>query len=255
MQIRPNGDPANSFFLDSSGRAGFGTTSPADRLTVNGNVALLSGGVLKFADGSTQATAAMSGVSATSPDGSIAIGGTATAPTIVVANSGITNAKVHDVGAAKVTGQLADSQIASIAASKITGQIADSQLATVSVSASKVTGTLSLAQIAAGNALPLAEESLRLLRTRCSGTSGTLSCSGSSFTALKSSTGVYQLTMVSPFASSDAPVVTVTAMGSSTAPSNWCSVSNASYQSFSVSCFNLTGPADVDFNVIVLGAR
>jgi len=253
LQIRPNGDPSNSFYVDSSGKVGFGTTSPTDRLTVSGNVALLSGGVLKFADGSTQSTAAVSGISASSPDGSIAIGGTAKAPTIAVATSGITDAKVHDVAAVKITGQLADSQLASISSGKITGQIVDGQIA--SVSASKVTGTLALAQIAASNALPLAEESLRLVRTRCTGTSGTLSCSGPSFTAVKASTGVYQLTIVIPFASSDTPVVTVSAIGGSTAPGNWCSVSNASYQSFSVACFNLTGPADVDFNVIVLGAR
>jgi hypothetical protein len=253
LQIRPNGDPANSFYVDSSGKVGFGTTSPTDRLTVNGNVALLSGGVFKFADGSMQSTAAASGISASSPDGSIAIGGTATAPTIVVATSGITDTKVHDVSAAKITGQLTDVQLASISSAKITGQVADAQIA--GVSASKVTGTLALAQIAAGNALPLAEESLRLLRTRCTGTSGTLSCSNPSFTAVKMSTGSYQLTMVNPFASSDIPVVTVSAIGASTAPSNWCSVSSASYQSFSVACFNLTGPADVDFNLIVLGAR
>jgi protein involved in polysaccharide export with SLBB domain len=253
LQIRPNGDPANSFYVDSSGKVGFGTTSPTDRLTVNGNIALLSAGVLKFADGTTQATAARSGISATSPDSSIAIGGTTTAPTIIVANAGITDAKVHDVSAAKITGQLADMQLSTISAAKITGQIADAQIA--SVSASKVTGTLALAQIAAGNLLPQAEESLRMLRTRCTGTSGTLSCSGLSFTAAKTSTGAYQFTIENAFASSDVPVVTVSAIGSSTAPSNWCSVTNATYQSFSIACFNLTGPADVDFNVIVLGAR
>lgn len=52
-----------------------------------------------------------------------------------------------DIPAAKVSGTLADSQLAALAANKITGQLIDSQIATLA--ASKVTGQLTDTQIAA----------------------------------------------------------------------------------------------------------
>jgi hypothetical protein len=49
----------NPFFASGAGKVGINTTNPSSTLTVNGTIELVngSGGVIKFADGSTQATA------------------------------------------------------------------------------------------------------------------------------------------------------------------------------------------------------
>jgi hypothetical protein len=66
---------------------GIGTTTPGYPLTVNGVIQSVTGG-FRFPDGTTQTTAAVGGggggVTITSPNGSITVGGTATAPTLAV---------------------------------------------------------------------------------------------------------------------------------------------------------------------------
>ena len=94
--------------IDNTGNVGIGTTTPAFPLSVNGVIQSTSGG-FKFPDGSTQTTAATGGggggvSSVTAGDSSITVAGTASAPTVAVASLGITDAKVHDVSVAKVTG-------------------------------------------------------------------------------------------------------------------------------------------------------
>jgi hypothetical protein len=81
--------------IDNTGNVGIGTTTPGYPLSVNGVVQSLTGGFL-FPDGTTQATAAAgggAGVTLTSPDTSITVGGTAVAPTVKV-NTGLIQARV-----------------------------------------------------------------------------------------------------------------------------------------------------------------
>jgi hypothetical protein len=78
--------------LTSQGSLGIGTTSPSAPLEANGNIKLTagSGGGLIFADGTKQTTA---GVKLISPDSSLTVGGTDTAPTAVV-NTGLIQQRV-----------------------------------------------------------------------------------------------------------------------------------------------------------------
>jgi len=95
--------------IDNTGNVGIGTTTPAFPLSVAGIIQSTTGG-FKFPDGTTQTTAASGSgggggvTSVTAGDSSITIAGSATAPTVAVASLGITDAKVHDVSVAKVTG-------------------------------------------------------------------------------------------------------------------------------------------------------
>jgi hypothetical protein len=129
-----------------SGNVGIGTLAPTQLLEVAGNVKISGGGALMFADGTSQTTAATgggSGVTITSPDSSITVGGTAIAPTVAV----------NSVAAGKVTGQVSDTQIAGMSASKLTGTISDTQIA--GMAANKLTGTISDTQIAGMSASKL----------------------------------------------------------------------------------------------------
>ena len=85
--------------ITDAGWVGIGTTTPAAMLEVNGPAQF--DGLVSFAMGQTFPGTA---VTLTAADGSIAVGGTATAPNVEVAALGITDAKVHDVNVAKVTG-------------------------------------------------------------------------------------------------------------------------------------------------------
>jgi hypothetical protein len=69
--------------VDHTGNVGIGTPTPAYPLSVNGTVQSMTGG-FRFPDGTTQTTAATSGVSLSSPDSSITVGGSAVAPTVAV---------------------------------------------------------------------------------------------------------------------------------------------------------------------------
>jgi hypothetical protein len=100
------------FTVLPNGNVGVGTNAPAYPLSVSGVIQSSTGGFM-FPDGTTQTTAATSAavkttttsVSVVTPgDGSIAIAGSSTAPAISVAALGITDAKMHDVSVAKVTG-------------------------------------------------------------------------------------------------------------------------------------------------------
>jgi hypothetical protein len=81
-----------------NGNVGIGTATPASPLTVAGAIRSTTGGFV-FPDATVQATAAVSGVAMTSPDGSITVGGTATAPT-VAANPAMVQARVTGTCAA-----------------------------------------------------------------------------------------------------------------------------------------------------------
>ena len=88
FKTRPSGTtgaPTERLRIISTGNVGIGTTTPGQKLEVNGSIKLSqnSGGTLIFADNSVQTTAAVP-VVFTSPDGSLAVGGTAAAPTISV---------------------------------------------------------------------------------------------------------------------------------------------------------------------------
>lgn len=75
----------------NSGKVGIGTTTPAYPLTVNGVIQSIAGG-FRFPDGTTQTTAATGGgglVAITSPDSSITVGGTSSAPTLAVNTANI----------------------------------------------------------------------------------------------------------------------------------------------------------------------
>jgi hypothetical protein len=68
--------------IDNTGNVGIGTTTPDQLLTVNGSIHSTGGFV--FPDGTTQSSAATSGISLTSPDTSIMVAGTAVGPTVAV---------------------------------------------------------------------------------------------------------------------------------------------------------------------------
>jgi len=87
--------------IDNTGNVGIGTTTPGYPLSVAGVIQSTSGG-FKFPDGSTQATAATgggAGVTLTSPDSSITVGGTSPALT-VEANSAVVQKRVTGTCAA-----------------------------------------------------------------------------------------------------------------------------------------------------------
>jgi hypothetical protein len=77
----------NVVLASSGGSVGIGTPTPTSRLTVNGVIESTSGGI-KFPDGSVQTSATTSGgggtISLSSPDSSIAIAGTTSAPTLAI---------------------------------------------------------------------------------------------------------------------------------------------------------------------------
>ncbi len=98
-------------FLNGAGNLGIGTTAPSQKLEVAGNLKLSNGGALVFNDGTTMTSAAVSGVNLTSPDTSITVGGTPSAPTVAV----------NTVAASKITGQVQYSQLGGGACT--TGQI------------------------------------------------------------------------------------------------------------------------------------
>jgi hypothetical protein len=94
--------------IDNAGNVGINTVNPGGApvlplaapvvLEVNGNVKMTagSGGGITFSDGTVQTTAfsgAAAGVALSSPDGSVTVGGTATAPTVKV-NTAIIQAAV-----------------------------------------------------------------------------------------------------------------------------------------------------------------
>ena len=90
----PAGSNANAterLRITDAGRIGIGTTTPVYPLSVNGVIQSLTGG-FRFPDGTTQTTAAVGGggggVTITSPDNSITVGGTATAPTLKINQTG-----------------------------------------------------------------------------------------------------------------------------------------------------------------------
>ncbi len=94
MSTTPVGSNANAserLRITDAGRVGIGTNAPAYPLSVNGVVESLTGG-FRFPDGTTQSTAAVGGggggVTITSPDNSITVGGTSTAPTLQINQSG-----------------------------------------------------------------------------------------------------------------------------------------------------------------------
>ncbi len=77
--------------IDNTGNVGIGTSTPAYPLSVNGVIQSTAGG-FKFPDGSTQSTAATgggAGVTLSSPDASITVGGSGSAPTVEVNTSAI----------------------------------------------------------------------------------------------------------------------------------------------------------------------
>jgi hypothetical protein len=106
------GQGSQLFTVLPGGNVGIGTANPAYPLSVNGIIQSSTG--FMFPDGTTQTTAATgtagkitttTAISAITPgDSSIAVSGSPTAPTVAVAALGITDAKVHDVTVAKVTG-------------------------------------------------------------------------------------------------------------------------------------------------------
>jgi hypothetical protein len=93
FQTTANGSTTRTsrMYIDQSGNIGIGSlfgppanggTAPQYPLTVTGEVE--SSGGFVFPDGTLQITKAVSGVTITSPDGSITVGGTVTAPTVAV---------------------------------------------------------------------------------------------------------------------------------------------------------------------------
>jgi hypothetical protein len=108
FQTTANGTTARTsrLFIDNTGNVGIGSifgplpaTAPGSPLTVNGIVQSTGAGGFKFPDGTTQVTAAVSGVALTS-DGSITVGGSGTAALTVAANTAVVQKRVAGTCAA-----------------------------------------------------------------------------------------------------------------------------------------------------------
>jgi hypothetical protein len=96
---------ATRLVVTETGNVGIGTSAPSAILEVAGNFKVSgNGNGITFPDGSRQISAAIggSGVTLTSPDGSIAVGGTSSAPTVAV--NSVTVGRIS--GASCSTGQV-----------------------------------------------------------------------------------------------------------------------------------------------------
>jgi len=113
---------SSKFYVANSGNIGLGTTTPAQKLSVAGTVESTTGG-FRFPDGTTQATAGtIGGVTGLTAGAGISVTGSAPSPTVSIATAGIVNAMIGSLA-------VANANIANVSASKITGSLPVAQVA------------------------------------------------------------------------------------------------------------------------------
>jgi trimeric autotransporter adhesin len=125
------------------GRVGIGTATPAQMLSVAGTIESTTGG-FRFPDGTTQTSAVTNGVTSLTAGAGISVTGTASSPVVSVAPGGVVGAMIGNLA-------VSDGHIVGVSATKVTGSLPVAQVtgaATSAANAFSATQTITTGNLA-----------------------------------------------------------------------------------------------------------